>query len=101
MSVVASIAVTHWYFAPDTWGEDVGVLSSSDPTLVVLYRLVWLDGLIVAALCLALILRHRQMRLIERAAQALETRVKVAMSPFPFTETTPRGSQTNASRINS
>ena len=49
LSVVASIAVTHWYFAPDTWGEAVGVL--------------------------ALILRHRQMRLILRAAQALETRV--------------------------
>ena len=60
LSVVASIAVTHWYFAPDSWGEDVGVLSSSDPTLALLYRLVWLDGLIVAAICLALILRNRR-----------------------------------------
>jgi hypothetical protein len=82
LSVLAAVAVTHRYFAPDSWGEDVGVLSSSDPTLALLYRLVWLDGLIVAAICLALILRNRRVRM--RHALASVSAVAVVLMLVVF-----------------
>ena len=82
LSVVASIAVTHWYFAPDSWGEDVGLLSPSSPTLALLYRLVWLDGLIVAAICLALILRNRRIRMRTALVSVAAAAVVLALIVF-------------------
>lgn len=66
LSVVAAVAVTRWYFSPDSWGEDMGVLSPTEQPLALLYQLVWLDGAIVAAICLALILRNRRRGLAEQ-----------------------------------
>lgn len=59
MSVVAAVAATHWYFALEGFGDEIGLLGSFKQSLPLLHRLVWLDGAIVAAICLVLIFRNR------------------------------------------
>ena len=59
LSVVAAVAATHWYFALEGFGDEIGLLGSFKQSLPLLHRLVWLDGAIVAAICLVLIFRNR------------------------------------------
>jgi peptidoglycan biosynthesis protein MviN/MurJ (putative lipid II flippase) len=59
LSVVAAAAATHWYFALESFGDEIGLLGSFTQSLSLLHRLVWLDGAIVAAICLVLIFRNR------------------------------------------
>ena len=60
LSIVAAVAATHWYFALEAFGDEIGLLGSFKQSLSLLHRLVWLDGAIVAAICLVLILRNRR-----------------------------------------
>jgi hypothetical protein len=64
LSVVAAVAATHWYFALEGFGDEIGLLGSFKQSLSLLHRLVWLDGAIVAAICLMLILRNRRRQAI-------------------------------------
>ena len=60
LSLVAAMVVTRWYFTPDSFGDEIGIRRLFNESLALLHRLVWLDGAIVAAICLTLLLRSRR-----------------------------------------